>query len=144
MKKQLDTLKEDLKKKESFIELLKSFQSLESEGYVPLLEVKEIRDSTIRDLNETFDLEKKVIFAENIDNAQILNDYRIKTLITPMEPSKNVIEKVDFQIIIKKDISIKKVKNVLVVSRDELENRLKDIKKTGLVQWLELYKKRKL
>jgi hypothetical protein len=61
-----------------------------------------------------------------------------------MEPRKDIIEKVDFPIIIKKDISIKKVKNVLVVSRDELENRLKDIKKTGLVQWLELYKRRKL
>lgn len=144
MKKQLDTLKDDLKKKESLIELLKTFQSLELEGYVPLLEVKEIRDSMIRDLNETFNIEKKVILAENIDNAQILNDYRIKALITSMEPSKSVIEKVDFPIIIKKDISIKKVKNVLVVSRDELENRMKDIKKTGLIQWLELYKRRKL
>jgi len=143
MKKQLNTLKDDLKKKESLIELLKNFQRLGQEGFVPLLEVKEIRDSMISDLNDTFGIEKKVILAENIDNAQILNDYRIKALITSMEPSKNIIEKVDFPIIIKKDISIKKVKDVLVVDRDELENRLKDIKKTGLVQWLELYKKRK-
>lgn len=143
MKKQLNTLKDDLKKKESLIELLKTFQRLGQEGFIPLLEVKEIRDSTISDLNDTFDIEKKVILAENIGNAQILNDYRIKALITSMEPSKNTIEKVDFPIIIKKDISIKKVKDVLVVDRDELENRLKDIKRTGLVQWLELYKKRK-
>jgi hypothetical protein len=144
MKKQLDALKDDLKKKESLIKLLKTFQSLELEGYVPLLEVKEIRDSTIKDLNDMFDIEGKVILTENIDNAQILNDYKIKALITSIEPSKNVIEKVDFPIIIKKDISIKKVKDVLVVDRGELENRLKDIKRTGLVQWLEQYKKRKL
>ena len=144
MKKQLDGMKDDLKKKEYLIKLLKTFQSLELEGYVPLLELKEIRESTIKDLDETFDIERKVILTENIDNAQILNDYKIKALMTSIEPSKNVIEKVDFPIIIKKDISIKKVKDVLVVSRDELENKLKDIKKTGLVQWLELYKKRKL
>ncbi|MDI6826218.1 MAG: DUF460 domain-containing protein [Candidatus Aenigmarchaeota archaeon] len=144
MKRELDILKDELKKKESLIEMLKTFRSLELEGYIPLLEVKEIRDGPIKDLNDAFDLENRIILVENIDNAQILNDYRIKALVTSVEPSKRVIEKVDFPIIVKKDISIKKVKDTLVIDRDELENRLMDIRKIGLVQWLESYRKRKL
>jgi hypothetical protein len=140
----IEKLKSELKEKESLIEFMKSSRNLELNGYVPMLEVNEINDSIIKGLDQKFDLLDKVILVNKLDNAQILNDYRIKALITMAEPGKEILEKVDFPIIAKKDISIEKVKDISVVKKDEFEEVLKKVRKTGFVQWIEGHKKRRL
>jgi hypothetical protein len=140
----IEKLKSELKEKESLIEFMKSSRNLELNGYVPMLEVSEINDSVIKELDQKFDLLDKVILVNKLDNAQILNDYRIKALITMAEPGKEILEKVDFPIIAKKDISIEKVKDISVVKKDEFEEVLKKVRKTGFVQWIEGHKKRRL
>jgi len=140
----IEKLKSELKEKESLIEFMKSSRNLELNGYVPMLEVSEINDSVIKELDQKFDLLDKVILVNKLDNAQILNDYRIKALITMTEPGKEILEKVDFPIIAKKDISIEKLKDISVVKKDEFEEVLKKVRKTGFVQWIEGHKKRRL
>ncbi|MCX6821257.1 MAG: hypothetical protein NTW30_00615 [Candidatus Aenigmarchaeota archaeon] len=139
----IEKLKNELKEKESLIEFLKSYRNLESSGYVPVLEVDEINDDKIKELDQKFDLVDKVVLANRLDNVQVLNDYNIKALITMTEPGKNILEKVDFPVIAKKDISIEKVKDISVVKKDEFEEVLKKVRKAGFVQWIEGHKKRK-
>ena len=125
------------------IEFLKSYRNLESSGYVPVLEIDEINDDKIKELDQKFDLVDKVVLANRLDNVQVLNDYKIKALITMTEPGKNILEKVDFPVIAKKDISIEKVKDISVVKKDVFEEVLKKVRKAGFVQWIEGHKKRK-
>ena len=141
--KVIERLKNELKEKECLIHFLKSFRRLELNGYVPMLEIGEINESIIKDLNQKFDLTGKVILATRLENIQILNDYKIKALITVTEPSKTILEKVDFPVMAKKDISIEKLKDILVVKKDEFEEVLKKVRKAGFVQWIEGHKKRK-
>ena len=139
----IEKLKNELKEKESLIEFLKSSRNLESSGYVPVLEVNEINDDKIKELDQKFDLVDKVVLANRLDNVQVLNDYKIKALIAMTEPGKNILEKVDFPVIAKKDISIEKVKDISVVKKDVFEEVLKKVRKAGFVQWIEGHKKRK-
>jgi hypothetical protein len=144
MKKNIESLRHKLKHYIDLNETLKSFRKVELEDYYPIIEFEEIRDSIAKDLDKDIGLEDRVISAENIENTQVLNDYKIKVLITTNEPNESILNKVDFPIILKKDISIEKVKDISVVKKQELEECIKKARKTGFVQLLQDYKKRKL
>ncbi len=144
MKKNIESLRHELKKYVDLTETLKSFRNVELEDYYPIIEFEEIRDSLAKDFDKDLDLEDRVIFTEDTRNAQVLNDYRIKALITSNESNDNILNKVDFPIILKKDISIEKVKNISVVKKQELEECIKKTRKTGFTQLLQDYRKRKL
>ena len=144
MKKSADRLKSKLKESVDSIERLKLFRKIELKGYYPIIELEEIRDSIAKDFDHSLDLEDRVVIAEKIENAQVLNDYNIKTLIASEESSGELLERVNFPVIVKKDISIEKVKNISVVKRQELEECLKKARKAGFVQLLKGYKKRRL
>lgn len=141
--KVIEKLKADLKEKESLIEFLKSSRNLESNGYVTIVELDEIKDSKIKDLDQKVGLEDRVVLAGRLDNVQVLSDYKIKALISKTEPDKDIFERVDFPIIAKKDISIEKVKDISVVKKDVFDDLLKKVRKAGFVQWIEGHKKRK-
>jgi hypothetical protein len=144
MKKNIDALKQNLKHYIDLTETLKSFREVELKYYYPIIEFEEIRDSIAKDFDKDLDLEDRVIFAEDIENAQVLNDYKIKALITSNKSNENILNKVDFPIILKKDISIEKVKNISVVKKQDLEECIKKTRKTGFIQLLQDYRKRKL
>jgi len=143
IKKKTDQLKIELEESSDLVEKLKLFRKIELKGYYPIIELEEMRNSIIKDLDQNLDLEDRVILAEST-NAQILNDYNIKALITLEEPSEEVLGKVNFPVIVKKDISVEKMKNISVVKKQELEECLKKARKTGFVQLLKGYKKRRL
>jgi len=144
IKKSMDRLKDELEQNKSLIEQLRLFRKLELSGYIPIIELNEIRDSIAKDLNPTIDLGDRVILVNRLENVQVLNDYKIKALIVLNEPSERILEKVNFPIVIKKDISIEKVKNISVVKEKEFEEKIKQARKTGFVKWLKGHKKRRL
>jgi len=144
MKKNIDSMKQELKHYIDLTETLKSFRKVELEDYYPIIELEEIRDSVAKDFDKNINLEDRVILAENLENAQALNDYRIKALITSNESNESILNKINFPIILKKDISIEKVKNISVVRKQELEECIKKARKTGFVYLLQDYRKRKL
>jgi len=144
MKKNIDSLRQDLKHYIDLTEKLKSFRKVELEDYYPIIEFEEIRDSVAKDFDKNLNLEDRVILVENLENIQVLNDYRIKSLISSNEPNESMLNKIDFPIILKKDISVEKVKNISVVKKQELEECIKKARKTGFVQLLQDYRKRKL
>jgi hypothetical protein len=143
MRKKLDRLKSDLEEMKSLTEKLRLFRKLELKGYVPIIEMEETRDSIAKDLNRTVDLEERVVFVKCPENAQILNDYRIKALIVSNKPSEKMLEKVNFPVIAEKDISIENIKSILVTKKEELEEEIKKARKLGFVQWLKSHRKRK-
>lgn len=143
IKKKTDQLKSELKESIDLVEKLRLFRKIELKNY-PIIELEEIRDNIAKDFDQKLDLEDRVISADNTENAQILNDYKIKALIALSEPSEKVLEKVNFPVIVKKDISVEKIKNISVVKKQELEECIKKARKTGFIQLLKGYKKRRL
>jgi len=144
LRNNIKRLNKELSEKESLIELLKTHRKLGMEGYIPLIELREMKSESAKDLDERLDLENRVLFVKNPDNAQILNDYKIKVLISENEPSESTLEKVNFPIINEKDISIEKIKNISVVKKEEFEEKFKTARKSGFIQWIKGHKKRKL
>ena len=142
IQKNINKLKESLIKKESMIERLKAFRKMELEGYIPILELDEPRKA--KDLHETTGLEDRVVLVNKLINAQILNDYKIKALIAPHEPDEKILERVNFPIIVQKDISIEKIKNILAIKKQEFEVKVKEARKVGFAKWLKGHKERKL
>ncbi len=143
IKKETDRLKSELKESIESVEKLRLFRKIELKGYYPIVELEEVRDNITKDLDEILDLENRIILSENIGNAQILNDYNIKALISLESPGEGILERVDFPVIIKKDISIEKMKNISVVRKQELEECIKKARKTGFIQLLKAHKKRR-
>ncbi len=144
LRNNIKRLNKELSEKESLIELLKTHRKLENEDYIPLIGLREMRSEPIKDLDERLDLGNRVLFVQKPDNAQVLNDYKIKALISKNEPSENVLEKVNFPIINEKDISIEKIKNISVVDKEEFGEKLEKARKSGFIQWIKGHKKRKL
>lgn len=144
IKKDTDRLKSELKELMVLVERLKLFRRIDLKGYYPIIELEEMRDSIAKDFDQSLDLEDRVVIAKNIENAQILNDYKIKALIARKEPSEKILEKVDFPVIVRKDISIEKMKNISVVRKQDLEECLKKARKAGFIRLLKGYKKRRL
>jgi len=144
IKKGMDRLNNELEKSKSLVEKLKLFRKYQLSGLIPIIELDEISLEKVKDLDKKMDLENRVILVNKPNNAQILNDYKIKALIAPNEPSEQILEKVNFPIIAKEDISIEKMKNILVVKRELFEEKVKKARKRGFVQWLSGHKKRKL
>ena len=144
IKKNMDRLRNELEGSKSLIERLKLFREYELTGFIPIIELDEITLEKVKDLDKKIGLEDRVVLVNNPNNAQILNDYKIKALIAKKEPSERILEKVNFPIIVKEDISIENLKNILVVKRELFEEKLKKARKEGFVQWLSGHKKRKL
>jgi len=144
IKKGMDRLRNELEESKYLIDRLKIFRKYQLTGFIPIMELNEITLEKVKDLDKEMDLENRVIFVNNPNNAQILNDYKIQALIVQKEPSERILEKVNFPIIVKEDISIEKMKNILVVKRGLFEEKLKKARKEGFVQWLSGHKKRKL
>jgi len=141
---EIKKLRNILKDKELLIEKLKSYRKLELEGYVPLIEIKELRSVFLSDLNDRINLEDRLVYTKDPENAQTLNEYKIKSLIIPDEPTEALLKKVSFPVLSEKNISIEKVNNILVVKKDEFEEKVKDARKVGFKKWLEGHKIRKL
>ena len=143
IKKNIDRLRDELEESKSLIERLKVFRKYRRGGFIPIIELDKITLEKVKELDEKMGLEDRVVLVNNPNNAQILNDYKIKALIAS-EPSERILEKVNFPIIVKEDISIENMKNILVVKRELFEESVKKARKEGFIQWLSGHKKRKL
>jgi len=144
IRKNIDRLMDELEESKSLINRLKLFRKYQLGGFIPIIELDEITLERVKEFDQKMDLENRVVLVNNPNNAQILNDYKIRALIAQKEPSERILEKVNFPIIVKEDISIEKMKNILVVKRELFEEKLKKARKEGFVQWLSGHKKRKL
>jgi hypothetical protein len=144
IKKNIDSLRTEIETTKSLNEKLKLFRKLESSDFEPIMELEDVRYSTIKELDELMGLENRIVLVNSTENLQIFNDYKIKTLICPNKPEEKIMGELNFPIILKKDISVEKMKNISVVSKRKFEEILNQSRKTGFVEWVKEHKKRKL
>ncbi len=144
LERRIDILEKRLSKSQSLIKKLKTFRKIESRNLIPVIELEEITSTKVKDLDKDIDLTNSVLFVKDFRNVQVLNDYRIRAVITPSIPNKKVLEKINFPVLFEKDVSLKKIYGTLAIDKKEFEEKVKQARKAGFVQWVKGHKKRKL
>ena len=142
LKDQINKLKEKIEEKNDIISKLKLFRELENKNYIPIIEISGTTES-IQEFSKKFSLINRVVFLKNTNQIETLNDYNIKAAIIE-KIDENIIGKLNFPIILKDDISLKKINNILVIEKKEFENKISKARKIGFIKWLKNYKKRKV
>jgi len=144
LKREVERLRRDLEKEREDVRILKEMRKIELKGYYPLLELKDIRDEELKKLDKGYDLQDRVLLSDDLSNVHLLNDYRIKALISSKEPDEKILEKVEFPILQLKNIHLEKIGDFKVVKIEEIEEEIKKVRKKGLIEWLKGYRKRRI
>jgi hypothetical protein len=137
-------LRKRIRNLERALNFLKKARILEDSGYVPLLELENITNEKLRGLKESFGLENAVVFSNDSKNFPLLKPYGIKALITGAKIEESLLGKVNFPIIQTDKLKIEKIEGMKAVRKDEFEKELKKARKKGFLEWIKLYKKRKV
>lgn len=141
--KRNERLEREIFDKDETIKKLKAYRLLERRGLLPVIELIEAKSDNIELLDNLLGLKDRVILLGSSKNIHLLNGYEIKAVVLRGEINEEVLRKVDFSIINEKDISIQEVDGYKVVDEKVFDEKLKHAKKTGLIQWIQGYKKRK-
>lgn len=149
-RKELSRLKErgfevditkDYQELESSIHNLKKLRRIENKGYYPVVEIERVDGDLLERMNNSIDLEGRVILVAKTENLNLLNNLNIKCLITFDEIDQT--ENLEFPIVqIEKD-ALEISDDIKTIKTDYIEKRLADAKKLGLVGWLKGYRKRR-
>lgn len=126
------------------VEYLKKLRKVENRGYYPLIEIDEINIDILDKINDEIDLENRIIFSYDKENLTLLNSFNIKCVLLPFTIEKDLVEKLEFPIITLNNELIEEMENIRVVKKDYIEKEIAHARRTGLIKWLENYKKRKL
>ncbi|OIN85756.1 MAG: hypothetical protein AUJ50_04675 [Candidatus Aenigmarchaeota archaeon CG1_02_38_14] len=90
------------------------------------------------------DIEGRVLSTKSFMNIHLLNDYKIQALIVPNNLDEEVYRNVDFPIISDEEIKKEEIDDITAVRKEEFDEKLKKARKSGFIQWVNEYKKRRL
>lgn len=142
-KEKMQKMREEIEKMSQVIEKHKVFRQLEQKGFYPIIEIDRIEPENIGILDKFFGLQGRIIKTNSFINVRELNKYKIKALIAPTIPDKEVIKVIEYPLIEKDQLKIRKESDVLVVEKEEIDEKIKKARKTEFLQWISLHKKRK-
>lgn len=137
-------LRKRIKNLERTTSFLKKIRILEDSGYVPLLELKNITNEKLRRLEESFGLKSIVVFSNDSKNFVLLKPYGIKALVTETKTEGALLGKVNFPIIEANKFSLEEIEGIKTLRKDKFEKELQKARKKGFLEWIKLYKKRKV
>jgi predicted RNase H-like nuclease (RuvC/YqgF family) len=117
---------------------LKSMRRLELEGKIPLVEVKDM--SCLEQLDELIDLKGRVVLVD-FGDLRLLNKYEIKAAVSMIDVDKS---KLEFPVVVLESKDIKQKDNIKFIEASLFEEKIKEARKEGLVEWVKDYRKRKI
>ncbi len=120
--------------------LLKILRKIEGRNLVPLIEI----EGDVDGLDKNIDLEDRFLFTNSLENLNLLNQYKIKGLLTTDAVDKKMVKDLEFPVIQVNEELIQNIEGIKTIEIEDLERELPQAKKTGLVEWLEKYKRREM
>jgi len=132
---------EDYRELKNSLGYLKKLRRIESKGYYPVIEFEKIDLDLIEQINDTIDLDSRVVLVNQKENLSLLNDRNIKCLLT--DEIDSGIENLEFPVVQIDRNMLETFDDIKAVKIDYIEKRLADTKKSGLIGWLKSYRKRK-
>lgn len=138
----LDRLREENEELKNSVKLLKSFEKISDMGFYPIIEIERIDGSYLEELDDRIGLKNRVVFCNSSENLNLLNDFRIKCLVTEKLPEERAIKNLEYPIILLKEDWIQTFDVVKAIKKTELDGELKNVRKSGLIEWLKGYRER--
>jgi predicted RNase H-like nuclease (RuvC/YqgF family) len=132
------SLRKELSLLNGVLKQLKTMRRLELDGKVPLVEINDL--NTLDQLNELVDLKGRVVLVDFSD-LRLLNKYEIKAAVSFRGVDKS---KLEFPVIVLDSKDVKERDNIKFVEAGLLENKIKEARKEGLLEWVKDYRKRKI
>jgi len=139
---EMEACRKELEELKKANELLKKFEKIRMKKLEPLVELESISSLELEKLDKLLDLENRVVYCNSLTNANVLNSFGIKALVTESNEEFDV-SKLEFPIIKLEKEFIQDFDGVKCVKEDMLESLLAEVRKSGLIKWLEKYRKRK-
>ncbi len=121
----------------------KALRKIENKGYFPVVEFGEVNSSLIDQMHEKIDLEGRVVLVKDMKNISLLNNRNIKCALTFNEMKVYDIEHVEFPVIQIDKNALEDFDNIKAIKIDYIEKELDGKRKSGLIEWLRGYKKRR-
>ncbi|MCS7135211.1 MAG: DUF460 domain-containing protein [Candidatus Aenigmarchaeota archaeon] len=128
---------DELNKLKDNLEYVKKLRRLEVQGKTPIIDVD---SSTVEDVNKNIDLFGRVVFVKE-KNLEFLNKYGVKACVTDKDVDKG---KLEFPVIQIKEDEIKAEEGIKYVESSLVENKIREARKIGLIEWIKDYKKRRI
>ncbi|MFH8080501.1 MAG: DUF460 domain-containing protein [Candidatus Aenigmatarchaeota archaeon] len=129
--------KKELDEMNKTLEFIKALRRLELQGFIPIIEVN---FENAEDIDKKIDLMGRVVHCEE-NNLEFLNKYQVKALISFKEIS---IGKLDYPVIVLDEKELKEKDGIKYIEKEILEEKLKEARKKGLIEWIKDYKKRRI
>ncbi|MEM5777772.1 MAG: DUF460 domain-containing protein [Candidatus Aenigmatarchaeota archaeon] len=133
------TKRDDKELKEN-INLLKKIRRLEIEGKIPLIEIKDTNLANLEVLNEKIDLFNRIVLVDS-NNLTALNNFGVKAAVSLREVDKS---KIEFPVIFLNEKEIKEKDGIKYIDVGFFEEKIKEARKTGLIEWVKNYRNRKI
>jgi len=133
---------EDYQELENSLGYLKKLRRIENKGYYPVIELEKIDLNLIEQVNDSIDLDGRVVLVNKKGNLNLLNDRNIKCLLT-LDEIDSGIENLEFPVVQIDSNTLENFDDIKAVKIDYIEKGLADAKKSGLIGWLKGYRKRR-
>jgi len=139
---EVEKCKKELEELKRANNLLKKFERIRMKKFEPLVELESINSLELEKLDKLLGLENRVVYCNSLSNANVLNNFGIRALVTESEEEINIAN-LEFPVIKLEKEFVQDVEGVKCVKEDKLESLLAEVRKSGLIKWLESYRKRK-
>lgn len=140
LENRIESLEKEIEKFKQANEFLKKAYELEEKGFYPIIEIKEENFSNLKEVDEKISLKNKIIFCEGTTKIDLLNNFGIKALLIPQIPENIALEKVEFPVLVWN--KFEEFSGIKCVKKNEIDEKIKQAKKIGLIEWLKKYRKR--
>ena len=132
------SLKKELKSLKDVLKQVKTLRRFELEGKIPLIEIKDF--DSLDQLDELIDLKDRVLLVD-ADDLKLLNKYEIKAAVSLRDVDKS---KLDFPVIVLESKDIKEKDDIKFIDGRLFEEKIKEARKVGLLEWVKDYRKRRI
>lgn len=139
----ISLLEKELAQMKKMNELMKMMRWAEEDGLIPLVEIEDFSTQNLVELNRMIDLKNRIVFS-NCPDAFTLNQFGIRALVRKTPLNEKEMEQLEFPVIVVAEEQIEKYEEIKTIKQDLFEKEIKTAKKTGLIEWLKGYRKRRL
>lgn len=139
----ISLLEKELAGMKKMNELMKMMRRAEEEDLIPLVDIDDCNTQNLIELDRMIDLKNRIVFS-NCSDVFTLNEFGIRALVRKTSLNEKDMERLEFPVIVVAEEQIEKYQEIKTIKQEMFEKEIKTAKKTGLIEWLKGYKKRRL
>lgn len=142
-KMNVKTLSKEIRDLRKTINFINKLREIERSNSIPVIEIKKLTYDELHEIDEKINLRGSVVMSDDVENFVILNTYNIKALITTIDIPEFQLQKLNFSVINRNNVDMKRMGEINVIDRKKFDESLAEARRKGFLKWLKTYKRRK-